>query len=115
MRLKDKVAIITGGGSGIGHAAGLQFAREGARVLVVDIDGDKARKVAEEIHKMDLKSGPAADAFPGAVKFDENGRRVGAPLVIVQWQNGVPVSIYPTDRALAKAKWAPSTMRPTNP
>jgi len=65
-------------------------------------------KVAEEIRKMDLKDGPAALAFPGGVRFDEKGRRVGAPLVIVQWQNGVPLSVYPTDRALAKAKWPKS-------
>ncbi len=65
-------------------------------------------KVAEEIRKMDLKEGPAALAFPGGVKFDEKGRRVGAPLVIVQWQNGVPVAVYPTDRALAKPKWPKS-------
>jgi len=62
-------------------------------------------RVGEEIHKMDLESGPAAAAFPGGVKFDENGRRIGAPLVIVQWQNGVPVAVYPTDRALAAARW----------
>ena len=65
-------------------------------------------KVAEEIRKMDLKDGPAALAFPGGVRFDEKGRRVGAPLVIVQWQNGVPLSVYPPDRALAKAKWPKS-------
>lgn len=65
-------------------------------------------KVAEEIRKMDLKEGPAAVAFPGGVKFDEKGRRVGAPLVIVQWQNGVPLTVYPTDRALATAKWPKS-------
>jgi branched-chain amino acid transport system substrate-binding protein len=65
-------------------------------------------KVAEEIRKLDLKTGQAADAFPGGVKFEANGRRAGAPLVIVQWQNGVPVSVYPTDRALAQAKWPKS-------
>ena len=62
-------------------------------------------KVADEIRKMDLKEGPAALAFPGGVKFDEKGRRMNAPLVIVQWQKGVPVTIYPTDRALAKPYW----------
>jgi len=64
-------------------------------------------KVADAIHNMTF-SGPAAMAFPGAVKFEANGRRAGAPLVIVQWQHGAPVSVYPTDRALAKAKWPKS-------
>jgi branched-chain amino acid transport system substrate-binding protein len=62
-------------------------------------------KVAEEIRKMDLKEGPAALAFPGPVKFDEKGRRVDAPLVIVQWQKGQAVSVFPPDRALAQPFW----------
>jgi branched-chain amino acid transport system substrate-binding protein len=65
-------------------------------------------KVGEEIHKMDLKDSPANIAFPGPVKFDEAGRRVGAPLVMVQWQKGVPQTIYPLDRATAEAKWPKS-------
>lgn len=40
MRLKDKVAIITGAGRGIGQATALKFAREGARVMVCDIKQD---------------------------------------------------------------------------
>ena len=39
-RLQGKVAIITGGGSGIGGAMAVRFAREGAAVLVADIDAD---------------------------------------------------------------------------
>jgi branched-chain amino acid transport system substrate-binding protein len=62
-------------------------------------------KVAEEIRKMDLQEGPAALAFPGGVKFDEKGRRMNAPLVIVQWQKGVPVTVSPVERALAKPYW----------
>ena len=65
-------------------------------------------KVAEAIHTMEFDTGPTAMAFPGKVKFDAAGRRVGAPLVIVQWQNGVPVTIYPVDRATAKARWPKS-------
>jgi 3-oxoacyl-[acyl-carrier protein] reductase len=38
MRLKDKAALITGGGSGIGRATALRFAQEGARVAVADLD-----------------------------------------------------------------------------
>ncbi len=63
-------------------------------------------KVAEEIRKLKLTTGPAADAFPGGVQFDEKGRRMNAPLVIVQWQKGVPVTVSPVDRALAKPYWA---------
>ena len=62
-------------------------------------------KVAEEIRKLKLTTGPAADAFPGGVQFDEKGRRMNAPLVIVQWQKGVPVTVSPVDRALAKPFW----------
>lgn len=48
-RLDGKVAVITGAGSGIGRAAALLFAAEGAAVVVVDLDGDAAREVAAKI------------------------------------------------------------------
>ena len=46
MRLKDKVALITGAGSGIGRQAALLFAREGARVAVVDVHEQAANETA---------------------------------------------------------------------
>jgi NAD(P)-dependent dehydrogenase (short-subunit alcohol dehydrogenase family) len=48
-RLKDKVACITGAGSGIGRATALRFASEGARVLVTDLRAEAAEAVAQEI------------------------------------------------------------------
>ena len=49
MRLENKVALITGGGSGIGKASCLLFAREGAKVVVVDLKKDAAEATAREI------------------------------------------------------------------
>ena len=49
MRLKDKVAVITGGAQGIGRATALMMGREGARVVVADLQGEKAQSVANEL------------------------------------------------------------------
>ena len=50
MRLANKVAIITGAGSGMGRAAALLFAREGAKVVVADLDPKTGEEVAGEIN-----------------------------------------------------------------
>lgn len=49
MRLQDKVCLITGAGSGIGEATARLFGREGARVIVADIDEAAAKRTAETI------------------------------------------------------------------
>lgn len=48
-RLKDKVAIITGAASGIGEASANRFAKEGASVVIADINGEGAQQVAAQI------------------------------------------------------------------
>ena len=51
MKLKGKVAVITGGSQGMGAATGHLFAREGARVVLVARDKEKGEKIAAEICK----------------------------------------------------------------
>lgn len=63
------------------------------------------KKVAEALRTMDLTSGPAR-FFPGQrIKFDAEGRRVGADMVIVQWQNGEPRTVYPPELATTTVLW----------
>lgn len=49
MRLKDKVAIVTGGGRGIGETTALTFAREGAKVVVADVNQENVEAVVRKI------------------------------------------------------------------
>src|SRR5919108_3630010 len=52
MRLQEKVAVITGGAQGIGRAIALGMGREGAKVVVADLQSEKAEAVAEEIRTL---------------------------------------------------------------
>jgi NAD(P)-dependent dehydrogenase (short-subunit alcohol dehydrogenase family) len=63
MRLKDKVAIVTGGASGIGFAISSKFASEGAKVAIIDIAGDRAEEAAKRIREI----GGEAIGFQGDV------------------------------------------------
>lgn len=61
--------------------------------------------VADAIRTMNITDGPAI-YFPGHhLQFTSIGRRVGAALVIIQWQSGKPVTIFPASAAQAKAIW----------
>lgn len=49
MRLQGKIAIITGGGHGIGRAVARRFAQEGAKVVIAELDGQRGEEVRQEI------------------------------------------------------------------
>ena len=69
MRLKDKIAIVTGAGSGFGKGIAMRFAKEGARVGVVDINAEAAREVASQI-------GNSAFAMEADVSIDRDVSRM---------------------------------------
>ena len=58
MRLKDKVAIITGAGQGLGAAYARKFCEEGAKVVIADINAEKSQALAEEIIAQGFESLP---------------------------------------------------------
>jgi branched-chain amino acid transport system substrate-binding protein len=63
------------------------------------------KAVAAAIRRMDTTEGPAKYFPGGRIKFDDAGRRVGAQMVISQWQNGKPVVVFPTEIAVAAPIW----------
>ena len=75
MRLKDKVALITGGGSGIGRQTALLFAKEGAAVLVADVTEQAGRETVDLVEK---DGGRAAFARADVSKARDCEQRVAA-------------------------------------
>lgn len=77
MRLAGKVAIVTGGGGGIGRATAAAFAAEGARVVVVDINPDAAQATVDQV----TAAGGTALAAPADVSAEADIKRVVADTV----------------------------------
>jgi len=72
VRLDGKVAIITGGASGMGRVAGTMFAREGARVVLADVSEEAAESAAAEVRA----AGGDATAVAADVSREDDARRM---------------------------------------
>ena len=72
MRLKDKVAIVTGIGAGIGEAIAIRFAEEGAIQILNDINETAGRATLEKVRK----AGGKAELVTGDISKEETGRRL---------------------------------------
>jgi len=83
MKLKDQVCVVTGGGSGIGEAICLTFAREGGRVVVMDVDLESARRVAASVADGLALACDVADARSVDAAFAETVRLWGRVDVLV--------------------------------
>ena len=80
MRLKDRVAILTGGAGGIGREACELFTAEGAKLMIADVDFDGATKLSEELNarghgtkamNIDDRIQKRLAKFPEDVKWEE--------------------------------------------
>src|SRR5438445_12972733 len=72
MRLTGKIGIVTAAASGMGRAGALRFAREGAQVAVVDVDGAGVQRVVSEI----TAAGGTALGITADLTKDEESRRI---------------------------------------
>lgn len=93
MKFKDKVAVVTGGGSGIGKGICLDLANKGATVIIVDVNLDDANMVKEEI----LKAGNQADAYKLDVSNYDDVQKFGSYIKanykrIDSWINSAGIS-----------------------
>jgi 3-oxoacyl-[acyl-carrier protein] reductase len=87
-RLENVTVVLTGGGKGIGRAGAVAMAAEGAAVAVLDLDGDSAREVAEEIEQ----AGGRARAWQADITSPE---QVGAAVAeIIEWGGKIDVLVH---------------------
>ena len=106
MRLADKVALITGAGSGIGRASALRFAAEGARVVVVDWKPDGGRETVAQIQAAD----GVAIFVEADVSQEEDVQRMVATAVDVYGRldillNNAAVQVFGTIPETSTSDW----------
>jgi meso-butanediol dehydrogenase/(S,S)-butanediol dehydrogenase/diacetyl reductase len=106
MRLGDKVALITGAGSGIGRAAALRFAKEGARVVAVDWNVQAGQETVGLI----VSSGGEATFVEADVSRGEDARRMIEAALVTYGRldilfNNAGIQVFGTVPATPEADW----------
>lgn len=106
MDLSGKVALVTGGGSGIGRATALVLARAGADVIVNDISPDKAEGVAAEVADLGRRGLPiVADVADPAAVDAMIGRALGALQKVDILVNNAGIGLEVPFHQMSKAEW----------
>jgi NAD(P)-dependent dehydrogenase (short-subunit alcohol dehydrogenase family) len=103
MDLKNKVAIVTGGGSGLGEATAIKLATGGAKVAVLDLNADAANAVAERIggraFAIDIADAEAGETTVATIASD-----LGTPRILVNCAGvGTPMKILGKDGPVSLA------------
>ncbi len=87
MQLKNQVAIVTGGGSGLGRAMALGLAREGVKVLIAEVREPEGKKVLEEIRSLR----GTGDLFVGDISEEKTAKELIE--FCIQRMNGLDILI----------------------
>ena len=90
--LDGKVAVVTGAAGGLGAAAAQRLSREGCRVVVVDIDGDGARRVAETLPGMSIAVAADVSAEEGVERYLDEATRSFGRIDLHHLNAGIPGS-----------------------
>ena len=100
MKLEGKVAIVVGGGSGIGRASATLLAQEGARVVIADVVLENATKVAEAIKAKRGEASTAKVDFRKQAEVDQMARatleKYGKIDILVNAAGGIVGTLLPT-------------------
>jgi meso-butanediol dehydrogenase / (S,S)-butanediol dehydrogenase / diacetyl reductase len=104
--LQDKVAVVTGGGDGIGRGIATVMARHGAHVVVADISSDKAKTVAAQIEALDRRSLPILQDVADLASSDSVlSAAIGTFGQVDILVNNVGVASQVAFDALTEAEW----------
>ena len=103
-RIQDKIAIITGAGSGIGEATAIKFAQEGAKVVIAEINADNGKKVASLINDKHWTAAfietDVADSNSVKLMADNTLQKFGSPDIMI---NNAGIALFDDPLKLSEA------------